>query len=234
MTNHPGDNNGWKPVASGSTRSGATALSTQTGGKTSTSGKASTSGKPEHAENVDELREDIEQTRRELGDTVDALVAKTDVKGRAQERARQVKVTAQERLQTARGRAEELGTQAKAKAIAPENAPKVRGGAAAAAGVAAVGAALWMLQRRRRRPKSSWERAVCAVRDAAERARGPVGQTVNAIATSDVTVRTVEKARQAAAAPEAKPRAEGAGATLGTLLVLTILRRAARRMPDGR
>ncbi|WP_106402851.1 DUF3618 domain-containing protein [Actinocorallia populi] len=223
MTTNPGENNGWKPVTPGNTtRSGATALSTEK------------SGSAESGENVTQLREGIEQTRRELGDTVDALVAKTDVKGRAQERARQAKATAQERLQTARGRAEELGTQAKATVTAPENAPKVKGGAAAAAGVAAVGAAIWMLQRRRRRPRTPWDKAVCAMRDAAERARGPVGQTVNAIATSDVAVQAAEKARQAAAAPEARPRAEGAGAALGALLVLTILRRAARRMPDGR
>jgi hypothetical protein len=33
-----------------------------------------------------QIREDIEATRRELGDTVEALVAKTDVKARAQEK----------------------------------------------------------------------------------------------------------------------------------------------------
>lgn len=220
MTSTPGEN-GNRPVAAGNTtRSGATALGTQHTG-------------PEGAENVTQLREGIEQTRKDLGDTVDALVAKTDVKGRAQEQVRQVKATAQERLQTARGKAEEIGAQARQTVTDPENTPKVKGGAAAAAGVAAVGVVVWALRRRRNRPKTQWDKAALAVREAANRARGPVGQTVNAIVTSDVTVRTVEKARQAAAAPEAKPRAEGAGATLGTLLVLTILRRAARRMPAG-
>ncbi|MEO3782656.1 DUF3618 domain-containing protein [Actinocorallia sp. B10E7] len=215
---HPGDNAS-APIAAGdTTRSGATALGTQ---------------EDTGAENVTQLREGIEQTRRELGDTVDALVAKTDVKGRAQERARQAKATARERLQTVRGRAEELGTQARRTVTDPENAPKMKGGAAAAAGVAAAGVAVWTWQRRRRRPRTPWARTVWAVREAAARAKGPVGQAVNTIVTSDVTVRTMERARQAAAAPEARPRAEGAGAALGTLLVLTILRRAARRMPAG-
>lgn len=222
MTSNPGENNGWKPVASANERSGATALGTEA------------SGSRKGDENVTQLREGIEQTRRELGDTVDALVAKTDVKGRAQEKARQAKATAQERLQTVRGRAEEIGVQARETVTAPENAPKVKGGAATAAGLAAAGVAVWAWRKRRRRPRTPWDKALWAVRDAAERARGPVGQAVTAVATSDVTVRTMEKARQAAAAPEARPRAEGAGATLGTLLVLTILRRAARRMPDAR
>ena len=35
-------------------------------------------------ENEQELRQEIEQTRERLGDTVELLVAKTDIKGRAQ------------------------------------------------------------------------------------------------------------------------------------------------------
>ena len=39
----------------------------------------------------EEIRADIEQTRREVGDTAEALAAKTDVKARAQDRIEEVK-----------------------------------------------------------------------------------------------------------------------------------------------
>jgi hypothetical protein len=39
----------------------------------------------------EEIRADIEQTREEVGDTVEALAAKTDVKAQAQERVEEVK-----------------------------------------------------------------------------------------------------------------------------------------------
>ena len=42
----------------------------------------------------EELRSDIAQTREELGDTVEALAAKTDVKARARERVEELKSTA--------------------------------------------------------------------------------------------------------------------------------------------
>ena len=40
---------------------------------------------------TEELRRDIEQTREELGDTAAALGAKADVKGRAKERANEIR-----------------------------------------------------------------------------------------------------------------------------------------------
>lgn len=40
---------------------------------------------------IDEIREDIEQTRKELGDTVEALTAKVDVKERTKEKAAETK-----------------------------------------------------------------------------------------------------------------------------------------------
>ncbi|MER6468796.1 DUF3618 domain-containing protein [Streptomyces collinus] len=43
------------------------------------------------AQSPEELREQIEHTRHELGDTVQALAAKTDVKARAQEKAAEIK-----------------------------------------------------------------------------------------------------------------------------------------------
>lgn len=47
----------------------------------------------------DEIREEIEQTREQLGDTVEALGAKTDVKGRAQEKVEEVKGTARAKVE---------------------------------------------------------------------------------------------------------------------------------------
>jgi Protein of unknown function (DUF3618) len=44
------------------------------------------------------LVEDINRTRAELGDTVEALVAKADVKARAQQRAAEVSTQAKEKL----------------------------------------------------------------------------------------------------------------------------------------
>ena len=43
---------------------------------------------------ADEIRDDIETTREELGDTVEQLAAKTDVKGRAQAKAAELKTGA--------------------------------------------------------------------------------------------------------------------------------------------
>jgi hypothetical protein len=42
----------------------------------------------------EQLRAEIEETREDLGDTVEALAAKTDVKARARERAEEVKRSA--------------------------------------------------------------------------------------------------------------------------------------------
>ena len=63
---------------------------------------------------IDELRADIKQTREELGETVQALAAKADVKARAKEQVEQ--------------------TKQKVKAQAVEATERVRGAAVAAAG----------------------------------------------------------------------------------------------------
>jgi hypothetical protein len=62
---------------------------------TDTTGTASEPRSPE------EIRRDIEETRGELGDTVEALAAKADVKAQAKEKADEVKAQA-------KGRADEL------------------------------------------------------------------------------------------------------------------------------
>jgi hypothetical protein len=48
-----------------------------------------------HQKSPEEIRVDIEQTREELGDTVEALAEKTDVKAHAKERIASLKDTAQ-------------------------------------------------------------------------------------------------------------------------------------------
>jgi len=73
-------------------------------------------GSSEAKPDVDALRADIEQTRAELGETVQALAAKADVKARAKE---QVELT-----------------KAKAKAQVYDATEKVRGAAASAAAAA--------------------------------------------------------------------------------------------------
>jgi uncharacterized protein DUF3618 len=45
-----------------------------------------------------QIQADIERTREEVGDTVEALAAKTDVKARAQERVNEVKAQMPEKV----------------------------------------------------------------------------------------------------------------------------------------
>lgn len=73
--------------------------------------------------NVEELRAEIQQTRSELGETVQALAAKADVKARAKD---QVELTKQK----VRAQAVEAGEKVKAQAV--EAGEKVRVAAVAA------------------------------------------------------------------------------------------------------
>jgi uncharacterized protein DUF3618 len=60
---------------------------------TRTSGSEVTDGQQEQR-SPEEIRADIEETRRDLGDTVEELAAKTDVKAKAQAKADEVKRSA--------------------------------------------------------------------------------------------------------------------------------------------
>ena len=62
---------------------------------------------PRTPESSAELRDDIERTRRELGDTVAALAEKTDVKARAREKVAEVRHTVTEKKSELMGRARE-------------------------------------------------------------------------------------------------------------------------------
>jgi ElaB/YqjD/DUF883 family membrane-anchored ribosome-binding protein len=68
----------------------------------------------------DEIREDIEATRAELGETVADVAAKTDVKKQAQDKTDELKEQAGAKAQEAKAKAQELGD--KAKEIAPDSA----------------------------------------------------------------------------------------------------------------
>jgi ElaB/YqjD/DUF883 family membrane-anchored ribosome-binding protein len=60
----------------------------------------------------DQVREEIEETRKELGDTVSSLAQKADVKGQAKDKAAKLRNTVQDKVagarQTASAKSEEL------------------------------------------------------------------------------------------------------------------------------
>jgi ElaB/YqjD/DUF883 family membrane-anchored ribosome-binding protein len=70
-------------------------------------------GSEQQDRSPEEIRADIEQTREEVGDTVEALAAKTDVKAQAKQRVDELK-------STVRQRGEELKT--RAQSTTPESA----------------------------------------------------------------------------------------------------------------
>jgi ElaB/YqjD/DUF883 family membrane-anchored ribosome-binding protein len=70
-------------------------------------GSGSTSIGAERAETPEQLRDDIERTRQNLGDTVAALADKTDVKTRAKERVAEVKQNVTGKREQVMGRARE-------------------------------------------------------------------------------------------------------------------------------
>ena len=81
---------------------------------------------------IDELQADIERTRQELGETVEALTDKLDVKGRAQHKVEETKDEIAQR-------ATELGDRAR-------RHPTVPAGILVAV-VAAVGLTVWIRRR---------------------------------------------------------------------------------------
>lgn len=95
------------------------------------------------------LVEDINQTRAELGDTVEALVAKVDVKARAKQRAAEVSAQAKGKLRATKqdlaGRVSQLtgtaaGTAERARQAATANSKTVLGAGASGGQTAQRGA----------------------------------------------------------------------------------------------
>jgi Protein of unknown function (DUF3618) len=138
---------------------------------------AAGAGRPEDAPPAEEaLTQEIQATREDLGETVEALAAKVDVKARARDKARAVSGKARARAggaaQSARSAAASKAAQVRNRASAagstvkqavPEPAQRAVSGTAraarekrallAAGGVAvAVLAAGWLIARRRQRP----------------------------------------------------------------------------------
>jgi Protein of unknown function (DUF3618) len=63
-----------------------------------------------------EIQQEIERTRERLGETVDELAAKADVKARAQAKAAEMKARAQVKAIEMKGRAQVKATEMKVKA----------------------------------------------------------------------------------------------------------------------
>ncbi len=122
---------------------------------------------PGPADDPQELQEEIERTREHLGQTVEALMAKVDVKARAQDEASRLigrlKARAVQARQQAAARAAEARRQAAGiSKVTPEPVKQAAGNAAATArqrrtpllaAIGAVGAGLvgWLLFQRWRR-----------------------------------------------------------------------------------
>jgi serine/threonine protein kinase HipA of HipAB toxin-antitoxin module len=106
------------------------------------------------APSADALTADIERTRQELGETVEALVAKADVKARAQHRAAEVAGDLRARARTAIGKARDGARGAKEKVAEHAPAAQAMRGVRVYSIAAAAGTALllaWLTVRRRRR-----------------------------------------------------------------------------------
>ena len=110
------------------------------------------------SEDVDRIEREIEETRGQLADTVEALAYKADVPARAKEKAAAAATGAREKATVVAGQAKEKATvvtgQAKEKAghaahAAQEAPPRTKAAAGAAAVLAAVGS-IWLFVRRRR------------------------------------------------------------------------------------
>lgn len=115
--------------------------------------KAGPNGEPGADASVEEIQADIDKTRQELGQTVEALVAKADVKGRAKEKASDTKDRIAEKAAQTRDVVVEKATaaQSAAREALTDDAESVKSllpfAAAIAAGIALIGLVVW---RRRR------------------------------------------------------------------------------------
>lgn len=118
------------------------------------SARASTGETPEtdreaETRSPEEIQAEIAQTRQELGDTVDALSAKLDVKSRARNQLAASRRQAADQVQAARRRASQTATRGKDAATDEHGSlrPAVPATAAAAVVVVVAGVVWW---RRRR------------------------------------------------------------------------------------
>jgi Protein of unknown function (DUF3618) len=107
------------------------------------------------------IRADIERTRAELGDTVEALAAKTDVKARAQDAAHTAKVRMQDSVaETAHAVAGEAREVRRAIARRPVPAAAIAGLAAAVTAVLVILGQRSSRRRAARRARGRWGRSI--------------------------------------------------------------------------
>lgn len=98
---------------------------------------------PAHGASVEEITEDIERTRHEVGETVSALTDKLDVKGRAQDKVAETKARVADVAETARHDV--------LNAVTDDKGSVKRGLPAAASAVATAAVLLGIIVWRRRR-----------------------------------------------------------------------------------
>ncbi len=99
-----------------------------------------------------QLREEIQQTRADLGDTVEALAAKTDVKTRAKQALNDRAGQARQQLSTARAKTAQAAGTTKGRLTEVSRRPAVRRAlppTAIATAVAALGTVLVVVRQRR-------------------------------------------------------------------------------------
>jgi hypothetical protein len=219
------------------------------------------SGADKSSPTPEELRENIERTRTSLGETVSALATKTGIRTRAKVGASKAKETvtdqtrhtvdaARQKARTAAQQAQlkgrGLATKARETARSEEARAQARRTGAPAAAAGAVLVAVWMWRRRRARRMTRWQRTMRTAQRIGTQKRDQLRTRATGLAAtvrdSDAATQAQARgriaaselaasARQAAEAPDTKPRAQGAVAATAVLLVLGCLRRsrAARR-----
>lgn len=105
---------------------------------------------PQPGASADEIEQDIERTREQLGETVDALARKLDVKSRARDRVSDIRERARVQADVARSRGADLTARVQRLARDEDGSarPVVPVGAGALVGIAVVVGYLVWRQRR--------------------------------------------------------------------------------------
>jgi ElaB/YqjD/DUF883 family membrane-anchored ribosome-binding protein len=103
----------------------------------------------EEAKTPAEIRAEIDQTREELGDTVEALAEKTDVKAQAKAKVEDVKTQAKAKVEEVKAKAAEAAPESPQEGVQQvQTLVKQNPKPAAIAGAALVLFVLWRLLRR--------------------------------------------------------------------------------------
>ncbi len=96
-----------------------------------------------------EIQQEIEQTRERLGDTVEELAAKADVKARARDKATVVKAKAQDKALEMKAKAQGAATEVTGRVKQSDLLQRGWPLAAAAAGIALVGSVVVWRRRKK-------------------------------------------------------------------------------------